>query len=116
MRRDQLARIRSAIGPGPVGVQLTAEPHTFHAYALADPDARGLPIEQGNRRVELDAREVADLWPECHFCDRPAAATWTPPTNQPPLRFCVGHLDQYGEEVTKGAGLLTKHRPRRRTA
>lgn len=116
MRRDQLARIRAAIGPGPIAVRLTAEPDTFHGYALAEPDAEGLPMEHGARRIELDAREVADLWPECHFCTRPAAATWTPPGNEPRLRFCAGHLDQYGAEVTRGAGRLTKHRPRRPTA
>lgn len=114
MRSDTLARIREAIGPGPIKFTVPTEPeHTFDGYLLADPDATGAPIEHGGRAIDLDPRELADLWPACHFCDAPAAITWRPYTNDPALRFCLAHFDTYGTaERLDRAGKITRHRPR----
>lgn len=113
MRRDTLARIREAIGPGPVAFTVTEEAHTFHGYLLADPDTDGAPIEHGARRMDVAARELADLWPECHFCTAPAAITWTPSTNEPPLRWCLAHFEQHPEAAELArVGKVTRHRPR----
>lgn len=113
MRRDQLDRIRAAIGPGPVSFTVPTEPdHTFAGYLLADQDADGAPIEHGARRLDIDPRELADLWPCCHFCTAPASITWTPHDHGPPLRFCPGHERTHLGPDHQRAGKITRHRPR----